>query len=191
MRIRLELLDVLCRKNLGTEDVTGNDEFYIAGTIISDTNGNKGVLTTPLNINNSQTKGFAEPTMYDGNDPDNAMLAVHLRAYDEDVAHDWANRPEVVDKIATGVASAAGGAIVAGLATAAIGWPVIAAGVGTGLALGGFYLAMGSDKDDQLGLFQELIPVSGPAVEERYWNMKQDGWYSSWDYQVHLRIRRG
>jgi hypothetical protein len=194
MRMRLELVDVYCTKGLGTEDVTGGDEFYIAGTVISDSNGAKGVLTTPVKINNGQRMGFPEVQMYDGDDPENAMLAVYLRAYDEDVAHDWGKRPDYVDKIAAGVATAAGGLIVGGLAVGAISWTLIASGLGVGLGLGGFYLALSGDSDDQLGEYHSLIPVSGPSEELIGWPMKHDGgWtgYSGWEYYVQFLVRRG
>lgn len=189
-RIRVELAYVTCRD---TEDVTGADEFYIAGVVITDNaNLRKGILTTPISINDGQTKTFRpeETILFEGDLPDNQSVGLMLQAYDEDAAKDWSKRPEWINTTTQKVGTAAGGAVAAGLASNPIGWTAIAAGLAAGLALGGFHLAMGSDKDDQLGTTNIVIPVTGRANEVKAWHFSRSGWWSGWDYTVTYRIHR-
>jgi hypothetical protein len=96
-------------------------------------------------------------------------VAVSLRAYDEDVAMDWANRPQWVNQIGTSLGTAAGAATVAALATNPIGWGIIGSMVLAAAAAGGLVLLAGTDKDDQLGYLDALVPACGPPDKMRTW----------------------
>lgn len=200
-KIRITLDSVHCSD---TEDVSGADTFYIVGAVITDDPDlRKGILTTPFDINDGQTKGFRpeDAILFEGDLPDDQSVGLMLQAFDEDADHDWAQRPKWIDETTKGVGVAAGGAVVAGLSTNPVGWGVIAAGVATGLTVGGFYLLVGSDKDDQLGSANIVIPVKGYADELQSWSFSHhhggylpwelvEDWYSDWSYTVSYRIHR-
>jgi hypothetical protein len=64
------------------------------------------------------------------------------------------------------------------------------AGTIVGLAYGAFGKLASLDKDDRLGTLELIVPASGPGMEERSWNFKRGGWWSSWNYTVVYRITR-
>jgi hypothetical protein len=191
VRIRIDVVDVSCR---GTEDVTGADELYLMGVAVPQTGDARGILTGTLSVNDGETKSFPtdRTTLFDGTIAGDESVAVALQAYDEDVAHDWQRRASWVNDIGTKVGAAASGAAVAALATNPIGWSTIGAVAAGALVAGGFILIAANDKDDQLGVLNVLVPAVGAAEEVWPWRFSHaGGWWSSWDYTVRYRIRRG
>lgn len=183
VRVRIELLEVRCGN---TEDVTGEDEFYILGALSDGTN-TKGVLTSPFGINDGQIKPFRseQQVLFDAIVPAGQTVRGGLKAFDEDFAKDWANYASDVNQLTWLVASN----------LVASGNPY-AMGAGTilGLAVGAFDAFASLDKDDDLGTIELNVPASGSSVEEKEWRFSEEGdifGYSSWDYTVRYRIIRG
>lgn len=86
--VRIELIDVTCDE---TEDITGNDDFYVlGGLVMGDRSGS--ILTQPISINNNQNKAFrvGQRTIYNGPIPSNAdRLSIGLVAMEEDAGAVW------------------------------------------------------------------------------------------------------
>ena len=181
VRMKIELIDVYCGN---TEDVAGADEFYLLGALAGGTVV-KPILTKPININDKQTKTFpaGQTVLFEGEVPQGQTVKGGIKAYDEDVAKDWAQYGSVVTAIS--------GAVSTFLAT--VGGPQ---GATAGAILGavtkgvGFFSSL--DKDDLLGSTELEISPTGPAFEERSWLMKKTGsiGWSTWDYKVRYRISR-
>ncbi|MEW6493437.1 MAG: hypothetical protein AB1589_13170 [Cyanobacteriota bacterium] len=180
-QVRIELLDVKCGN---TEDVTGADEFYIVGALSDGTN-TKAALTTPMDINDGQTKSFRadQQVIFDAYVPNGVTVRGGLKAYDEDFAKDWSQYGPMVNQITTVVAA---GLSAAGYATAG---DILNYGVK------GFGFFASLDKDDELGKLELNVSPLGPNVEEKTWRFRKTGsiWnpgYSTWDYTVRYRITR-
>ncbi|HEY9674757.1 MAG TPA: hypothetical protein V6D11_25180 [Waterburya sp.] len=179
--VRIELLDVKCGN---TEDVTGADEFYIVGALSDGTN-TKAALTSPMDINDGQTKPFRadQRVIFDANVPNGVTVRGGLKAYDEDYAKDWSQYGSMVEKIAAGVA--------VGLTVA--GYPTAGDILNYGVKGFGFFASL--DKDDELGKLELNVAPLGPNVEEKTWRFRKTGsiWnpgWSTWDYTVRYRITR-
>lgn len=180
-QVRIEVLDVKCGN---TEDVTGADEFYIVGALSDGTN-TQAALTTPMDINDGQTKSFRadQQVIFDAYVPNGVTVRGGLKAYDEDFAKDWSQYGPMVNQITTVVAA---GLSAAGYATAG---DILNYGVK------GFGFFASLDKDDELGKLELNVSPLGPNVEEKTWRFRRTsnwwnpGW-STWDYTVRYRITR-
>lgn len=189
--VTIELVKVECRN---TEDITGGDELYLIGSLVPLERAEQrefvaqAVLTTPLEINDGQTQSFhaSERTLFHGQVEQTATIRGGLKAYDEDVSHDWANRPKWVDEIAAKV--------VTGVTNAAIKSEnalVITGAAILDLAIAGWYIGADTlDRDDDLGSLQFEISAVGPEQEDLEWSFSRQGIISSWDYTIHYRISR-
>jgi hypothetical protein len=186
--ITIELVSVYCDD---TEDLTGADEFYLIGLAVGDPDLKSPILTTPRSVNDGELKSFgAESILFKGEVPVDSNVALYLQARDEDVAKDWSQRPAWVDKMSEAAAAKLGAGAAAALLTNPAGWATVGICALAAVGIGGFYLAMGSDQDDELGSLQVLIPARGPAEETRRWRFAQSGWYSGWNYTLTYRVRR-
>lgn len=191
-RLRVRVGEIYCQD---PEDKGDGDEFYlVGGAVLDDGTPNPqafGLATVPLNMKSGYRRyvPLDQGVMFDGRAPAKSTLRCVFRAFDEDVAHDWRNRPEMVDKISGGLATAAGAAIGGGIATLA--WPAIIGGAVTLGVIGVIYATAGGDRDDELGAFYADIPSRG-APKQELWEFRRDDWtgYSSWRYQVTLVIER-
>jgi hypothetical protein len=181
-RMRVVLQDVVCND---TEDVTGADEFYLAGAV-SDGATNAGVMTRPIRINNGQTKPFGEGggTVFDVDVPTDRIVKVVLIAFDGDSNKDWSKHGEVVSKIGENVSS--GLASIQNNYTAAAGMilPFVIQAVGGIMSL---------DQDDELDQHLREFPVgSMPDGEHlQLWTFSQGGRWSSWNYTVRYQVIKG
>ena len=181
VRMKIELVNVYCGN---TEDVTGADEFYLVGALAGGTVV-KPILTTPININDKQTKTFptGQTVILEGDVPQGQSVKGGIKAFDEDFGKDWAQYGSVV----TGIS----GAVSKALAT--FGGPQGAtAGAILGAVTKGVDFFSKLDQDDLLGTTELEISATGPAFEERSWLMKKTGsiGWSTWDYTVKYRIQR-
>lgn len=174
-KVRVELLNVTCRK---TEDIGwlgSEDEFYIAGAL-SDTTNTQGVLTPILDIDNGETKPYAN-VVFDADVSSGQSIRGGLKAFDEDMAKDWekieANITTITDKVISELANSEDPR--AATASQILEFAVKALG---------FLFSL--DKDDELGSLELNIPASGPIVEEKDWNFNGD----DSDYTVRYRITR-
>lgn len=175
-KVRIELIDVKCRK---TEDIGifgSEDEFYIAGAL-SDSINTQGVLTPILDIDNDQTKSYNH-VIFDADVPLGQNIRGGLKAFDEDAAKDWEKRKDYITKITDKVVSELANSEDPDAATAS---KILEFAV---KALG-FLFSL--DKDDELGSLELNIPASGLNVEEKEWNFDGD----DSDYTVRYRITRG
>lgn len=174
-KVRIELVNVTCRK---TEDIGwfgSEDEFYIAGAL-SDSINTQGVLTPILDIDNDQTKPYNH-VIFDADVPLGQNIRGGLKAFDEDAAKDWKKREEYVTKITNEV--------IAELAKSN-NPKAVSAGKILGFAVKILGILFILDKDDELGSLELDIPVSGPGVEEKEWTFDGD----DSDYTVRYRITR-
>ncbi len=180
-QVRIELLNVKCGN---TEDVTGADEFYIVGALSDGTNTN-AALTSPISINDGQTKSFSsgQQVIFNANVPQGVTVRGGLKAFDEDWAKDWSKYSSTATKIKD--------AVVAGLTASGNPKAVTAATI-LNYGFQAFSTISSLDKDDQLGKFELNVSPIGPNVEEKTWKFKKSDWtgYSSWDYTVRYRITR-
>ena len=183
-QVRIELVNVSCGN---TEDVTGADEFYIVGALSDGTN-TKAALTTPMDINNGQTKSFRadQRVIFDAYVPQGRTIRGGLKAFDEDFAKDWSKYGPTVNSITSVVAA---GLTASGDPTAVTAGQILNWGVK------GFGFFASLDKDDELGKLEMGVSAVGPNVEERSWRFrKTSSWYnpgwSTWDYTVRYRITR-
>jgi hypothetical protein len=180
-QVRIELLDVKCGN---TEDVTGADEFYIVGAMSDGTN-TKAALTSPISINDGQTKSFPwnQQVIFDANVPQGVTVRGGLKAFDEDLAKDWSKYGPTVNKISAKV--------IEKIAEYKHPYAVKAAVI-LGAGLIGFNIGAYLDKDDELGKLELNVSPIGPNVEEKTWRFRKSDWtgYSSWDYTVRYRITR-
>lgn len=179
-RIRVVLDQVFC---IDTEDVTGGDDFYIAGAV-SDGSNSEGVLTVPIDINDNQTKpfGLGGGTVFDKIVGDDRILKVALVAFDEDSNKDWSKHGEMVTKIGANVAAGLAAIPNPYTATASVILPLAIAAVGQ---------IMSMDQDDQLGQHLMEFPVGGlpPGEHTQFWSFSGGSWwYSNWKYSVQYRI---
>jgi hypothetical protein len=183
-QVRIELLDVKCGN---TEDITGADHFYIVGALSDGTN-TKAALTTPIRINDGQTKSFRadQRVIFDAYVPNGVTVRGGLKAYDEDFGKDWSRYGPKVTEITNAVAT--------GLK--ASGDPrAVKAGEILSYAIKGFGFFASLDKDDELGKLEMGVSAVGPNVEQRSWRFRKTAsWYnpgvSTWDYTVRYRITR-
>jgi hypothetical protein len=183
-QVRIELLDVKCGN---TEDVTGADEFYIAGAL-SDGNNTQAALTAPFDINDGQTRYFnpTQQVIFDAYVPEWATVRGGLKAFDEDFGKDWSHYGPVVNQMTD--------VVVAALAGSGDPYAVTASQI-LNYGVKGFNFFAARDKDDELGKLELNIPASGPNVEEKTWHFqrKASWWnpgYSTWNYTVRYRITR-
>jgi hypothetical protein len=178
----IEVEDVYCGN---TEDIHGEDELYLVGAV-ENAGRVKGLLTSPLSINDDQHGNFSENerVLFARSVQRGSMVHVALAAFDEDVGKDWANYDQMVKEIADVAqeASKLGGrgvqaGVLVGSVTAQIISKIVAA-----------------DGDDHLGDdFMANIPVDGPAHELLSWDPYDGGdWfgYSSWNYGIKLLVTR-
>ncbi|MEH1833872.1 MAG: hypothetical protein V7L29_17820 [Nostoc sp.] len=179
-RVKVELVNVYCRD---TEDVTGADDFYLVGGLVGGQT-TKAILTTPIKINDKQTKSFKpdQTVLFEGEIPQGQSVKGGLKAYDEDAGKDWAKYGDTVKKIS----SAISGAIAATGPQGAVAGTILSAAT----TAGGILASL--DKDDLLGSTELDISSTGPSHEERAWKMSKTssiGW-STWDYTLTYRISR-
>lgn len=182
-QVKIELINVYCAD---TEDVTGADEFYIVGALTDGTQANtKAALTSPISINNGQTKTFpaSQQVLFNGYVAQGTTIRGGLKAYDEDWAHDWAKyepwAKTIKDAVVTGLNASANPKAVA--AATILDW-----------GFKGFSAISYLDKDDLLGKIELNVSPIGPNVEEKSWKFSRSDWtgYSSWNYTVRYRITR-
>jgi hypothetical protein len=187
--VTLELMSVWCGD---TEEpwLFGGDEFYLAGVAVSESGETKGILISPLTVNRGQTCNWNNTQLAQLSLPRESSFALVLQAYDQDLSHDWNNRPQWINDIVQRAAAAGATAVVAALATNPVGWGTIAAVVTGGLVAGGFVFAMVNDRDDFLGEYHVMIPAAGPANDQPTWEFSQGRTLESWHYKVNLRITR-
>ena len=179
-QVRIELLDVKCGN---TEDVTGADEFYIVGALSDGTNTN-AALTSPISINDRQTKSFPwnQQVIFDANVPQGVTVRGGLKAYDEDFGKDWSKYGPMMKKIVDEVKKE--------LKDSDIPYSKTAGKILNG-ALKGFGFFASLDKDDELGKLELNVSPVGANVEEKTWRFRQTGLgWSTWDYTVRYRITR-
>ncbi|MEG3923657.1 MULTISPECIES: hypothetical protein [unclassified Microcoleus] len=181
-KIKIELVDVFCRY---TEDIAGADDFYLLGALVGG-EVTKVIATRPIKINDKQTKTFRpeDTVLFEGDIPAGQTVKGGIKAYDEDVAKDWANKyGETITQISSAVSTAVAAA---GGPQGAIAGTVLAAAT---KAVG---LFANLDKDDLLDTTELEISATGSSREERSWVMKKkDGInWSTWDYTLRYRITR-
>jgi hypothetical protein len=182
-QVKIELINVYCGD---TEDVTGADEFYIVGALTDGTATNtKAALTSPISINNGQTKTFSnsQKVLFNGYVAQGTTIRGGLKAYDEDWAHDWAQYEPWATKIKD--------AVVTGLNASGNPKAVTAATI-LNYGYKAFSALSYLDKDDLLGTLELNVSPIGPNVEEKTWKFSKSDWtgYSSWNYTVRYRITR-
>ncbi|MEH1872217.1 hypothetical protein [Nostoc sp.] len=179
-KLKVELVDVYCRD---TEDITGADDFYLVGGLVGG-GITKGILTTPVKINDKQRKSFQpdQAVLFEGEIPQGESIKGGLKAYDEDAGKDWGKYGDAVKKIT----SAISGAIATTSPQGA------AAGTILGVAVNAADFIGQLDKDDLLGTTELEISSTGPSREERAWVMSKKGGigWSTWDYTLTYRISR-
>lgn len=183
--LRVELVDVSCSdtEDVGTWPVDpGDDEFYVVGAV-TDGSNTRPVLTSPIKINDGQTRGFpsGQNIIFDADVPPDRTLRIALEAYDEDSGKDWSRYGQTVTMISDAVA----GALVKS------GNPyAVAAGAVLPVAVKAFGGIMSMDKDDRLGTLTMDVPVASlPSSQEWNWTCKRDDstGYSDWNYRVRIR----
>ena len=85
--------------------MTGADEFYLIGSVIdSKSNSGKPILTSPVSVNDGETKSLKGQGsfVFDGSVDENTIILLEMAAYDEDYAKDWDKYDEYVLKIGGG-----------------------------------------------------------------------------------------
>lgn len=201
MRVRIELLDVLCRDS---EDVTGADTLYLAGGV-SDGRQLRPVLTSRLWISSKQTRVFypEQRVIFDAEVPAGGMVHIGLQAYDEDAAKDWAKHGEWITKLANEIAGQLEQLPSQSVLPPGAGMPqdsstgepdpaqVVAAILRGTVAVVGFFARL--DKDDFLGTLAADIPVGVPGSQIKEWHCTGRryggvfGW-STWNYTIRYRV---
>jgi hypothetical protein len=169
-------------KCINTEDVTGADTvFLVGGSAAVKGKISKEILTTPVWINDGETKTFRleESFLFDGDVSPDDVIAIGVRVFDEDLDKDWPQKRKIyATAIAAGLLTLL--ATVAATPAAIIGAAVLA-------------FVMLSDKDDILGDIKLEIPaMPGEPYEKRSYRISKSsvpGW-SDWDYEVGYSIRR-
>ncbi|MEH2455910.1 hypothetical protein [Nostoc sp.] len=180
-KVKVELVDVYCQD---TEDVTGADDFYLVGGLVGGAI-TKGILTTPIKINDKQKKFFkpGQTVLFEGEIPQGQSIKGGLKAYDEDAAKDWAKYGQTVQEITNAISGA----------LAVVSPPEAVAETILSVATKGVGILNSINKDDLLGATELEISFTEPSHEERAWKMskKQDSRsWSSWDYTLNYRIIR-
>lgn len=181
--VRIEIKSIYCDN---TEDVTGADELYFIGSGVSRSDKQiTAVLTTPIKINDRQTKNLPpdQSIVFDGTVECADTIVIGLKAYDQDASGDWnGKRGELLSNISSAVS--------VGLATT--GPQGVVAGAVVKGAVEAFKLLVSLDKDDELGVWEVAIPVVTLPLprSERTWNFARKGGIglSTWDYTVTFLI---
>jgi hypothetical protein len=178
-RVRIQLTTVKC---FDTEDSLGEDELYIVGASSRGTDVH-AVLTSPIGINDGQTKSFRlnQAVVFDGTMPESDVIHGGLVAYDEDCGKDWSKYGDLVSSLSD----------LAEAGLAAGGYPT--AGSVVKYATKALGLACSLDSDDELGRVDLFVAGSGPAVEDAIWKRRRPSaglLSSSWSYEVRYRIMR-
>lgn len=192
MRVRIELLDVLCRD---PEDVmAGGDELYLVGGV-SDGVQSRPVLTSPMTIGSNQRRQFRsdQSVLFDADVPSGRQVHIGLHAFDEDFAKDWGKYSEYVKKLADSIAGQLDQ--VPRDPRTPSGEPdpaqVAASLLRAGVFLVDFFAAR--DQDDHLGSLAVDVPMGAYRINGPEWIVKGQwfgglfGW-SNWDYAVRYRI---
>jgi hypothetical protein len=179
VRVRVQLSNVKC---FDTEDSLGADEFYVVGASAHGSDAH-AVLTTPMDINDGQTRSFRanQAVVFDGAMPESDAIHAGLVAYDEDCGKDWSKYGDMVNTISD---LAAAGLAAGGYPTAGSVVKYAAKAVG---------LACSLDSDDELGRVDLFVAASGPAVEDAIWKLRRPSaglLSSSWSYEVRYRVTR-
>lgn len=176
--VRIEIESIYCDN---TEDVTGEDELYFVGAGVNRNDKQvTPVLTTPIGINDRQTKQLPpdQRIVFDGTVEAADTIVIGLKAYDEDAAKDWSNRGDKLSKIASTIS--------AGLATA--GPQGVVAGSVIELTVAVLNLIVSLDKDDELGTWSVELPVLTLPIPESAltWDFSRHRniGYSTWEYKV-------
>ncbi|GGS04315.1 hypothetical protein [Deinococcus sedimenti] len=181
VRIVVTLTPVHCGN---TEDASGADSLYAVSFLSAGTKETaQAMITTPVRINDDEKLPWGNPNvLYDGIVDDNQPLIGSLRAYDEDFAKDWAQRPKWLDQLAEK----------GGKALQSSSNP-IAAAAGAVLDYGykAFSWVAGKDADDLLGTYNFNISPKGPAQENLDFHFWEDGiGFSTWNYRTLINVQR-
>ena len=186
MKVRIELLEVICRDTEDSGLFGSADEFYVMGALSSEGARSNPILTTPFSIDDGQTKPFGlnQRVIFDADVPVGRTVRGGLQAFDEDLGKDWQKYGSMVTQIGNGVAEQL---------DAHIDPNSVPAGDILRGSLKGFGLFASLDKDDTLGTLELDISADGPPEEVREWNFKKTKsflGYSNWNYTVRYRILR-
>ncbi|MFE7114823.1 hypothetical protein ACFU99_05290 [Streptomyces sp. NPDC057654] len=208
-RIVVRLKDVHCKN---TEDMSGTDEFYIAGgggTGPDSGRTHTAILTKPIEISKGQTSIFPpeESVVFDGRVHANDFIEISLQFFDEDfkVKKDFDDKYKaLVAALATAV----------GAAVTSVGTPVagaVAAAIFTATVPALLKVLESIDKDDTLGIVEKRIELKDlkpgsngpfswhftekenvireglPKPHERFPRSEEIG-YSDWGYTVRYEI---
>lgn len=181
----IELDTVYCRD---TEGVTEPDGFFAIGAGVDRFTGKTNVLLSkPFQINDGQTKHFPVETtqrvLFEGTVDAASTIVLGIKFYDEDANHDWSQYGAMITTLSSNIS--------AGLSL--LGPYGIAAGAVLTIATGAAGLIMALDGDDLLGDKILELPVAGLQVDKSpiiypIGVRGGEGWYSSWNYIVNLRI---
>lgn len=184
-RVLVRLDDVVC---FDPEDVTGSgDEFYVIGAV-SDGAQTEAITTVPIQVAKNETKAFGVGggVVFDANVPTDRLLKVAITAFDEDSNKDWAQRGQIVDEIAAGVAKVLAAVPNPKTAAASEILPSVVS------VVGGFFEL---DQDDNLGSYTQDFPVwsLAPGEHPQQWQFN-GSWgggflgFSKWSYALRYTI---
>lgn len=180
-RVRVEFVSVICAD---TEDLTGPDEFFAAGSGVNKKNSiETALLSIPFEINTKQTKRWPLPTsqrvLFEGQVDGDSTITLDCEFYDSDDKTDWnKNYGAMLSAISKGIStkSPKTGTYI----------DIINAGIDVAFKL---------DKNDLLGtVYHEFIPSNYPIGETTMplWSFvrgkRGDFKLSSWNYQVEMLV---
>ncbi|MFD8197568.1 glycine zipper domain-containing protein [Streptomyces wuyuanensis] len=186
--VRIALKSVTCRD---TEDLTGADEFYVAGgagTGSLSGHKSKAILTKPIDINTNETKLFPveQAVVFDDNVAVDDFVEVGLEFMDKDFeVEDFDPKYQaLVLALTTAVGAAVGSLVAPGVGTVA--------GAILGATPGALVKVMATmDKDDLLGTVQKRFDLKdypegrhGPYEWSFADGKKEGSVWSTWDYSV-------
>ncbi len=185
-KVRVELVKVM---STATEDDLGDDEFYVLGGASLPATQYApaaawGNVAPPIEIaSDGAWHDFDQgKVFFDG--PAAGVDAVHISAvaYDEDSdSQDWSDTAQLTSAIGGRLAKVNGKVGAGGKAASAAGdIAMIVEGIRS------------FDADDELGQYDNDIPVLGPETEILTWKIDHDAGFlgSSYHYEVQLKVTR-